>query len=94
MSLRTTLGHGALPLALLCSLTAAEAADIRIAVVASLTGPNASAGDQVRRGAELAAEDINAAGGVSPSTPRAMPRAWPATSTSGTPSCGDQVSGE
>ncbi|MBV8565221.1 MAG: branched-chain amino acid ABC transporter substrate-binding protein [Methylobacteriaceae bacterium] len=64
MSLRTTLGHGALPLVLLCSLTAAEAADIRIAVVASLTGPNASAGDQVRRGAELAAEDINAAGGV------------------------------
>jgi branched-chain amino acid transport system substrate-binding protein len=40
------------------------AEDIRIAVVGSLTGPLAGAGDQLKRGAELAAKDINAAGGV------------------------------
>lgn len=43
---------------------AASADDIRIAVVGSMTGSLAGAGDQVRRGAELAAKDINAAGGV------------------------------
>jgi branched-chain amino acid transport system substrate-binding protein len=40
------------------------AEDIRIAVVGSMTGPLAGAGDQLKRGAELAAKDINAAGGV------------------------------
>ena len=43
---------------------AASAQDIRIAVAGSMTGPLAEAGDQVKRGAELAAKDINAAGGV------------------------------
>ena len=40
------------------------AQDIRIAVAASMTGPLAESGDEVKRGAELAAKDINAAGGV------------------------------
>jgi branched-chain amino acid transport system substrate-binding protein len=40
------------------------AQDIPIAVVGSMTGPLAGAGDQLKRGAELAAKDINAAGGV------------------------------
>jgi branched-chain amino acid transport system substrate-binding protein len=40
------------------------AQDIRIAVVGSMTGSLAEAGDEVKRGAALAAKDINAAGGV------------------------------
>ena len=40
------------------------AEDLRIAVAASMTGPLAELGDEVKRGAELAAKDINAAGGV------------------------------
>jgi branched-chain amino acid transport system substrate-binding protein len=40
------------------------AQDIRIAVVGSMTGSLAEAGDEVKRGAELATKDINAAGGV------------------------------
>src|SRR6202046_3400012 len=40
------------------------AQDIRIAVVGSMTGPLAESGDENKRGAELAAKDINAAGGV------------------------------
>jgi branched-chain amino acid transport system substrate-binding protein len=51
-------------LALIFCVRAACAEDIRIAVVGSMTGPYAGAGDQVKRGAELAAKDINAAGGV------------------------------
>jgi branched-chain amino acid transport system substrate-binding protein len=50
--------------ALICCLRDASAQDIRIAVVGSMTGPLAGAGDQVKRGAELAAKDINEAGGV------------------------------
>jgi hypothetical protein len=40
------------------------AQDIRIAVAGAMTGALAEAGDEVKRGAELAAKDINAAGGV------------------------------
>jgi branched-chain amino acid transport system substrate-binding protein len=43
---------------------AAWAQDIRIAVAGAMTGPLAEAGDEVKRGAELAARDINATGGV------------------------------
>jgi branched-chain amino acid transport system substrate-binding protein len=49
---------------LICCLRDACAQDIRIAVVGSMTGSFAGAGDQVKRGAELAAKDINEAGGV------------------------------
>ena len=45
-------------------LSCAGAEEIRIAVAASMTGPLAGAGDQVKRGAEMAVRDINAAGGV------------------------------
>jgi branched-chain amino acid transport system substrate-binding protein len=50
--------------ALIACTPTAWAQDIRIAVAGSMTGPLAVAGDQVKRGAELAARDINAAGGV------------------------------
>jgi branched-chain amino acid transport system substrate-binding protein len=54
-----------LPLSiLLLWLGSAHAQDIRIAVVGSMTGPLAESGDEVKRGAELAAKDINEAGGV------------------------------
>jgi branched-chain amino acid transport system substrate-binding protein len=57
-------GRALLPAALLLCVCPAGAQDIRIAVVGSMTGSNAGAGDQVKRGAELAAKDINEAGGV------------------------------
>jgi branched-chain amino acid transport system substrate-binding protein len=50
--------------ALTLSARPACAEDIQIAVAGSMTGPLAIAGDQVKRGAELAAKDINEAGGV------------------------------
>src|ERR1700733_11516294 len=50
--------------ALICCLRQASAQDIRIAVAGSMSGPLAEAGDQVRRGAEMAAKDIKEAGGV------------------------------
>jgi len=43
---------------------AAAAADIRIAVVGPMTGPSAAIGEELRRGAEKAVADVNAAGGV------------------------------
>jgi len=52
---------------LLCALSAASAvekASLRIAVAAPMSGPFAPMGEQIRRGAELAIEDINANGGV------------------------------
>jgi branched-chain amino acid transport system substrate-binding protein len=49
---------------LLLCVSSAHAQDIRIAVAGSMTGSLAEAGDEVKRGAELAAKDINAAGGV------------------------------
>ena len=50
--------------ALISCTRAACAQDIRIAVVGSMTGPLAESGDEVKHGAELAAKDINEAGGV------------------------------
>ena len=52
----------ALTTALLVSLPAY--ADINIGFIAPLTGPSAIFGEQLRRGAEQAANDINAKGGV------------------------------
>ena len=67
MGSKSTLGGSALlgGLALLvASLSPVLADDLKIAVVGPMTGSNASVGDQVKRGAEQAAKDINAAGGV------------------------------
>ena len=57
-------GRALLPSILLLCVCSAHAQDVRIAVVGSMTGSLAGAGDQVKRGAELAAKDINEAGGV------------------------------
>src|SRR5918994_5502590 len=47
------------------SLTASAAlADIRIAAAGPMTGQYASFGEQLKRGAEMAVEELNAAGGV------------------------------
>ncbi len=43
---------------------AAFAQDITIGVAGPFTGPNASFGEQLKRGAEMAVKNINAAGGV------------------------------
>lgn len=55
-----------LPLVLLalaaCCLPAA--ADITLGVAGPFSGPNAALGEQLRRGVERAAEDINATGGI------------------------------
>lgn len=39
-------------------------ADLTVAIAGPMTGQYASAGDQIRRGAEMAIADINAKGGV------------------------------
>jgi branched-chain amino acid transport system substrate-binding protein len=57
-------GKALLPCILLLCVSLARAQDIRIAVAGSMTGSLAEAGDEVKRGAELAAKDINAASGV------------------------------
>src|SRR3984957_6074890 len=57
-------GRAVIPAVLLLWLGSAHAQDIRIAVAGSMTGSLAEAGDEVKRGAELAAKDINAVGGV------------------------------
>jgi branched-chain amino acid transport system substrate-binding protein len=54
-------GSGALSLA---AIRPARAADIRIAMVGPLTGDQATIGEQMRRGAEMAVADLNARGGV------------------------------
>lgn len=47
------------------AISGAYAADsIKIGVVGAMTGPYASIGDQIWRGASLAAEDVNKAGGI------------------------------
>jgi branched-chain amino acid transport system substrate-binding protein len=51
-------------LSLLAATGAARAQDITIAVAGPMTGPVASIGEQIRHGAELAAEAINKSGGV------------------------------
>ena len=63
MTAMRIVGGTLVPSILLC-LGSAVAQDIRIAVVGSMTGPLAESGDENKRGAELAAKDINAAGGV------------------------------
>ena len=50
--------------ALACLASAAYADDLAIAVAGPMTGPVASIGEQMKRGAEAAAAEINAAGGV------------------------------
>ena len=42
----------------------AALADLTVAIAGPMTGQYASAGDQIRRGAEMAIADINARGGV------------------------------
>ncbi|HEX9465491.1 MAG TPA: branched-chain amino acid ABC transporter substrate-binding protein [Alphaproteobacteria bacterium] len=50
--------------ALALAAPAAMAQDIVIATIGPMTGSNASFGEQMRRGAEMAVKDINAKGGV------------------------------
>jgi len=50
--------------AALVTFNSAAYADIVIGVAGPITGPNAAFGAQFQRGAEQAAEDINAAGGI------------------------------
>src|ERR1700745_494287 len=46
------------------SAGAAWAEDINVATIGPITGQNASFGEQMKRGAELAVKDLNAKGGV------------------------------
>ncbi|MCB8823149.1 branched-chain amino acid ABC transporter substrate-binding protein [Microvirga rosea] len=62
MSVRSLLSLSIL--SLLAAAGAARAQDITIAVAGPMTGAVASIGEQIRRGAELAAEAINKNGGV------------------------------
>ncbi|QND50967.1 branched-chain amino acid ABC transporter substrate-binding protein [Phyllobacterium sp. 628] len=51
-------------LAIILSMGGYAQADLLIGVGAPLTGPNAAFGAQMRKGAEMAFEEINAAGGI------------------------------
>jgi len=53
-------------LVLTAALTAASAvqADVKVGVIAPITGPNAAFGAQLKNGVEQAAEDLNAKGGI------------------------------
>jgi branched-chain amino acid transport system substrate-binding protein len=53
-----------LALGLGMALTGAANAQVKIGVAGPITGPNAAFGTQLRMGAEQAAEDINARGGI------------------------------
>ena len=46
------------------SLSGAAQADLAVAIAGPMSGQYASAGDQIRKGAEMAVADINARGGV------------------------------
>jgi branched-chain amino acid transport system substrate-binding protein len=46
------------------ALAPAQTKEVKIAVIAPLSGPWARAGELVRKGVELAAEDVNKAGGI------------------------------
>ncbi len=61
---RVTVGLWAAGSLALSGATTATAQDITIGVAGPFTGPNAAFGEQMRRGATMAAADINAAGGV------------------------------
>jgi branched-chain amino acid transport system substrate-binding protein len=54
----------AVALTALVALTGSAYADIMIGVAGPITGPNAAFGAQLQKGAEQAAADINAAGGI------------------------------
>ncbi len=57
-------------LALLAGITAVRAEEIRIAVAGPMTGAVASIGEQLKNGAELAAQAVNKNGGVNGNTIR------------------------
>jgi len=56
--------YGALAAAALALVVSPAFAQIKIASVGPMTGQNAAFGEQLRKGAEMAVADINAAGGV------------------------------
>ena len=51
-------------LAALLSAAAPAVADILIGAAGPFSGPNASLGEQLRRGVQMAVDDINATGGI------------------------------
>ena len=46
------------------AIVRAQAKEVKIGLIVPLTGPWARSGDLMRKGAEMAIEDINAAGGI------------------------------
>jgi branched-chain amino acid transport system substrate-binding protein len=56
--------YGALAVAALALAVSPAFAQIKIASIGPMTGQNAAFGEQLRKGAEMAVADINAAGGV------------------------------
>jgi branched-chain amino acid transport system substrate-binding protein len=54
----------ALTVSALTGMTAANAEDIKLGVIAGMSGPGTSYGIGIRQGAEMAVKEINAAGGI------------------------------
>ncbi len=64
MTLRMTLRHTAFALLALIAAAGPAHAEILIGAAAPFSGPNAALGEQLRRGAQMAVDDINATGGI------------------------------
>lgn len=64
MHVHSRIRRALVALAASCAFGGALAADIRIGVAEALTGPAGQYGQSIRNGFELAADEINAAGGV------------------------------
>ena len=56
--------YGAVAVAAIAMMATPAFAQIKIGSAGPMTGANAAFGEQLRRGAQMAVEDINAAGGV------------------------------
>jgi len=59
-----TVRHTALAILALIAMAAPVRAEILIGAAAPLSGSNAALGEQLRRGAQMAVDDINATGGI------------------------------
>jgi branched-chain amino acid transport system substrate-binding protein len=64
MTIRVNARLTALALLALTAAAGTASADILIGAAAPLSGPNAPLGEQLRRGAQMAVDDINATGGI------------------------------
>jgi branched-chain amino acid transport system substrate-binding protein len=64
LTTRLSVGIAALALAALPAMASAQTQEVKVAVIAPFSGPWARQGDLMLKGAQMAVDDINAAGGI------------------------------